>query len=161
MSNIAIPAATLCVTRKLERIASTRHVSRTPKDIQREHYFDFGMCLVLPFVYGVLSIVYQGHRFDIYEGLGCFQPVYLAWHWVALGVVPILAVSVSSLTYSSEYVAVPNFAWYCADTKPPLLVSAGSQMVHHPSTSIHCHLGQLGNEHRQDSLPQDDDLLWP
>lgn len=104
MGNIAIPAGTLCVTRKLESIAATRCVNATAADKRRERYFEFGMCLGLPIIYAILSVVYQGHRYDIYEGMGCLQHVYPSWPWIAFGIVPLLLVCVTSLTYSCECV---------------------------------------------------------
>lgn len=66
MANFAVPAATLCIARKLEGIASTRQVASTGDEVRRRALFDFALCVALPLIFGILTIVYQGHRSDIY-----------------------------------------------------------------------------------------------
>lgn len=66
MANFAVPAATFCIARKLEGIASTRQVTSTGDEVRRRALFDTTMCVGLPLIFGILTIVYQGHRSDIY-----------------------------------------------------------------------------------------------
>lgn len=102
MSALGVPCATWCIAMRLERIASTRQVSRGGGFRKKEVCIDLGLCLLLPLIYAALAIVWQGHRFDIYEGMGCYTASYYSWPWLLLSPLPVIAVSLLSLVFSRK-----------------------------------------------------------
>ena len=102
MMNMAIPCANLCIAKRLESIASTRVVATSDRDRTHRLFFDLGVGIGIPLIYGVISIVNQGHRFDLYEGIGCYPPTYFSWAYIVFGLVPPIIVSLISLVYSCE-----------------------------------------------------------
>lgn len=141
MSGIAVPTAILCIARRLEAIASTRQVSQTKTDIRQRAILEFAMCLGVPVIFGVLSTVYWGHRFDLYEGMGCFSAIYVSWPWVVFNLVPVLLTSVLSLAYSREYnVSTHSLTSHLTTVA---FTSTRTSMVHLPQASVHSSLGEL------------------
>ncbi|KAF4588478.1 a-factor receptor [Pleurotus pulmonarius] len=57
--SVAIPAAALCIYRRLYKIASVQTVALSP------------IGLGIPFTQMALQIIVQGHRYDIWEDVGC------------------------------------------------------------------------------------------
>lgn len=101
MWTIGIPCASLCIARRLERIASTRVVSITSFERRKQLALDVLIALIIPLLYTVISVVYQGHRFDIIEGIGCNPAVYTSWVYMVFGVVPPPVVSLFTIAYSA------------------------------------------------------------
>ncbi|PWN33303.1 fungal pheromone STE3G-protein-coupled receptor [Meira miltonrushii] len=97
---MGVPCASLCVAKKLEAIASTRIVSVSAKEKRRTLIIDLFISIFIPIVYSTLSIVYQGHRFDIIEGIGCNPATYVSWPYILLGIIPPPIISAISLVYS-------------------------------------------------------------
>lgn len=103
-SQIALPAACLCICVHLERLASFTESSIFVTK-QRRIIFDYLMCFALPVIYialrklpqfhglkrgmltpGFSDLLLQPRRFDLYEGFGCrpttfgsVLPVLLFW----------------------------------------------------------------------------------
>ncbi|EIM84303.1 fungal pheromone STE3G-protein-coupled receptor, partial [Stereum hirsutum FP-91666 SS1] len=81
-SAVAIPAASLCINRRLYIIASgtTSSVTTGLRDKQKAILVDMVIGLGIPVVQIVSSFfeIYspQGHRYDIYEDFGCFPAIY-------------------------------------------------------------------------------------
>ncbi|KAI0270658.1 putative fungal pheromone GPCR, STE3-type [Gloeopeniophorella convolvens] len=71
-SSVAIPAASMCISRRLYCIATIRAVTVTRAEKLRNIIIDTFICIVLPFVCVALAYVVQGHRFNIFEDIGCF-----------------------------------------------------------------------------------------
>lgn len=69
---IAIPAACLCIARRLYQIAVVRNVIITKAEIRRSIIIDLAIGLGLPMLGMSLQYISQGHRFDILEDVGCF-----------------------------------------------------------------------------------------
>ncbi|KAI0055983.1 STE3-domain-containing protein [Artomyces pyxidatus] len=83
--SIAIPSASLCITRRLHVIASNMSATLEKR---REAIIDLSIGLGLPFLSMILSYVVQGHRFDILEDVGCWPAAVnttasylLLWSW--------------------------------------------------------------------------------
>ncbi|KAJ3515951.1 hypothetical protein NMY22_g14317 [Coprinellus aureogranulatus] len=74
--SIAIPAASLCINRRLYKIARIQVVSTSDIDKRRAVVVDTLLCVVLPLIYIALQYVVQGHRYDIVEDVGCFPAIY-------------------------------------------------------------------------------------
>lgn len=87
-TNLAVPAALLCIARQLEHLSSTRTLSSHPTVVRNHLILDIFMCYVLPIIYillrafmflliffltffRLLDLVVQNHRFDLTEGIGC------------------------------------------------------------------------------------------
>ncbi|KAG5650197.1 hypothetical protein H0H81_000357, partial [Sphagnurus paluster] len=79
-TSLALPAASLCINRRLYHIATIRKVTTTFAD-------------------GADYIV-QGHRFDIFEDMGCMPFTYNTPLAYVLVQAPILAVGLTSATYA-------------------------------------------------------------
>ncbi|KAJ3782798.1 pheromone receptor [Lentinula aff. detonsa] len=107
-AGVGIPASTLCITRRLYRIISTRTVSITRDDKKRLIYEDLAIAVGLPLLVMLLHIIVQPHRFDILEEYGCSLPTYntlpsyfLYYMWpILIGLVSFLY---SSLTLRTFY----------------------------------------------------------
>ncbi|TFK96426.1 pheromone A receptor-domain-containing protein [Pterulicium gracile] len=75
-SAIGIPAASLCIVRRLYNIASVQRASVTRADKRRQVIVDTCISLLFPIVATGLQIIVQGHRYDIWEGVGCVPAMY-------------------------------------------------------------------------------------
>ncbi|KAI0053492.1 fungal pheromone STE3G-protein-coupled receptor [Auriscalpium vulgare] len=95
-SNVALPAACLCLCIHLERIASVRQVSIDRKMKQRWFVFDILMCWGLPIIYMALHYVVQGHRFDIVEDFGCRPTTYVSVAAIFLVFLPPMILSMAT-----------------------------------------------------------------
>lgn len=93
--SIGIPAASLCINRRLYYIASLKSTSLTRSEKRRGIMIDLAIGLGLPLLELPLAYVNQGHRFDIYEQVGCMPDTYgtpmalmLMWIWpIVIGLV--------------------------------------------------------------------------
>nr|CAA71963.1 pheromone receptor [Coprinopsis cinerea] len=74
--SIGIPAATLCISRRLYALTSVSTVSVTRADKRRMVIVDLCISFGIPAIIMVLHYVVQGHRFDILEDVGCYPVVY-------------------------------------------------------------------------------------
>jgi len=70
--NVAIPAASLCINRRLYHIAMVKTVTRTRAEKRRAIMVDLSIGLGIPIVQMILQYVVQGHRFNIFEDIGCY-----------------------------------------------------------------------------------------
>jgi pheromone a factor receptor len=119
-SSVAIPAASLCINRRLYQIASVQSVTKTRAERRRDVIIDLAIGVGLPILGMILrechrtdsseivadlrsDTVVQSYRFIIIEEVGCFPftwntplayPLYLAWP-VIIGLV--------SASYCSTY----------------------------------------------------------
>ncbi|KAF8629344.1 hypothetical protein AX15_003495 [Amanita polypyramis BW_CC] len=74
---IALPASCLCIMRKSEFFASSRpfpSMSRARTWI----IIDLVSCVVVPILYMLMHLFFQGHRFDLLQDYGCSASVYPA-----------------------------------------------------------------------------------
>ncbi|KAJ8507749.1 hypothetical protein ONZ45_g9918 [Pleurotus djamor] len=72
----AIPAASLCINRRLYHIACVQTVTVTKAEKRRAIMVDLAIGLGLPILGMILQYIPQGHRFDIFERLGCYPFTY-------------------------------------------------------------------------------------
>ncbi|KAF7291077.1 Pheromone receptor [Mycena kentingensis (nom. inval.)] len=70
-TSVGIPAASLCINRRLYQIARVQAVSITAQEKRRAILVDALICVVFPLVFIAMQYVVQGHRFNIYEQAGC------------------------------------------------------------------------------------------
>ncbi|KAI0632778.1 pheromone A receptor-domain-containing protein [Trametes polyzona] len=73
---VAIPAASLCINRRLYKIASVRTVALTRADKRQAVIGDICIGLGLPLLAVIMCNAMLGHRFDIYEDIGCQPAIY-------------------------------------------------------------------------------------
>ncbi|KAL4061959.1 pheromone A receptor-domain-containing protein [Scleroderma yunnanense] len=75
-TSVAIPAASLCINRRLYKIARVHAVTITRAEKRRAILVDTLICVLFPLIFIALQYVNQGHRFDIYEDVGCYPFIY-------------------------------------------------------------------------------------
>ncbi|TDL19570.1 fungal pheromone STE3G-protein-coupled receptor [Rickenella mellea] len=76
---VAIPACSLCIQRRLYGITSTRAVTSNKQEKIKNVCIDLSICLGFPLFIMALAYISQGHRYDIYEDVGCFYAIYDVW----------------------------------------------------------------------------------
>ncbi|KAI9057578.1 B mating type pheromone receptor [Trametes sanguinea] len=100
-ASVALPAATMCVCRNLELVASGRIARLTRDDKRRKIAFDLAMCFGLPALVMALHYIVQGHRFDILEFVGCLPATYYSIPAVFIIWFPPLLLSVLTSVYAA------------------------------------------------------------
>ncbi|WFD41994.1 a-factor receptor [Malassezia psittaci] len=100
MVTMGIPCAMFCIAQKLEAIASMRDVSRDASKSFQKKLYEAAICCALPLAYSILTILSQGHRFNIIEGQGCSPAIYLSPVSIVIDYGMPLFMSVLSLIYS-------------------------------------------------------------
>ncbi|KAF5321186.1 hypothetical protein D9619_001396 [Psilocybe cf. subviscida] len=74
--SVAIPAASLCINHRLYAIAAVRSVTRTKAEKRRAIMVDLAIGLGLPLIAVALQYIVQGHRYNIFEEVGCYPFTY-------------------------------------------------------------------------------------
>ncbi|KAJ7661859.1 pheromone A receptor-domain-containing protein [Mycena rosella] len=75
-ASVGLPAASLCINRRLYHIASVRDVVVTAAEKRRAVLIDSLICGLFPAVYVAAQYIVQGHRFDIFEDIGCYPALF-------------------------------------------------------------------------------------
>ncbi|OAX32935.1 STE3-domain-containing protein [Rhizopogon vinicolor AM-OR11-026] len=75
-ASVGIPAASMCINRRLYYIAKVHAVTVTKAEKRRAILVDTLICVVFPLMFLALQYVVQGHRFDIFEDVGCYPFIY-------------------------------------------------------------------------------------
>nr|AAQ96347.1 pheromone receptor Rcb3 B5 [Coprinopsis cinerea] len=70
--SVAIPAASLCINRRLYKIASCQTVSLSRGHKRRAVMIDLAIGLGIPLLQMPLQFIVQGHRYDIFQDVGCY-----------------------------------------------------------------------------------------
>ncbi|KAJ3832839.1 pheromone receptor [Lentinula raphanica] len=90
-TTVALPAASFCIVRRLYGIAAIRSASISYAQKRRAVIIDSLICGLWPLVYVALQYIVQGHRFNIYEDIGCMPALYntiptyfITFSWVLL-----------------------------------------------------------------------------
>lgn len=101
--NSGLAAASLCINRRLAGIASARSVLVDRKQKRRSVVVDLIIGVGIPVAVMAASYVFQPHRFDIMEGVGC-EPVL----WSCIGMVlliqlPPIALNLVSAAYGGKF----------------------------------------------------------
>ncbi|KAF9459379.1 pheromone receptor [Collybia nuda] len=99
-ASMAIPAASLCINRRLYRISRLTTVKITKAEKLRDIGVDLAIALGVPILFIILSYIPQGHRFDIYEDLGCVPVSYMTPVQLALVQLPPVAIGFITAIYS-------------------------------------------------------------
>ncbi|KAJ7080047.1 GPCR fungal pheromone mating factor [Mycena epipterygia] len=72
---VGLPAASLCINRRLYHIASVRAVVITPAE-HRVLLIDSLICGLFPLLYVAVQYIVQGHHFNVFEGIRCYPDFY-------------------------------------------------------------------------------------
>jgi pheromone a factor receptor len=96
---VAIPACSLAINRRLYKAVS---VSATTilDNKRRDAIIDLAICVGIPLVQIGIYIVNQGHRFDVYEELGCMSALYVTWPAIFMALTWPLAIGCGSAIYT-------------------------------------------------------------
>ncbi|TFK62094.1 STE3-domain-containing protein [Pluteus cervinus] len=98
--SVAVPAASLCINRRLYHIASIRTVTTSKADKRRSIMVDLAIGLGIPIVEMILQYIPQGHRFNIYEDVGCWPFTYGTTVAVGLVLLPPILIGLVSGVYA-------------------------------------------------------------
>ncbi|KAH6890840.1 pheromone B alpha 1 receptor [Coprinopsis sp. MPI-PUGE-AT-0042] len=97
--NWAVPAASLCINRRLYHIASVQSVTISKAEKRRAIMVDLGIGLGLPILGMILQYIPQGHRFNIWGDIGCFPYTYYTPVAIVLVSLPPIIIGLVSLVY--------------------------------------------------------------
>ncbi|KAK0460305.1 pheromone A receptor-domain-containing protein [Armillaria novae-zelandiae] len=75
-ASVGIPASSLCINRRLYHIANVQAVTITIGDKRRAILIDTLICVAFPIMFIALQYVVQGHRYNIFEDVGCYPALY-------------------------------------------------------------------------------------
>ncbi|KAJ6476698.1 Rcb2.42 [Mycena vitilis] len=114
----ALPACCLSLALQLWRVASTSHTTNKKTVL----IVDIGLCWVFPILVMVLHYIYQGHRFDIIEDIGCRPTTYISIPAIILFYAPVALVVVltfifSALAFRAFYIRRRTFTTFLQDKK--------------------------------------------
>ncbi|KAG1751799.1 pheromone A receptor-domain-containing protein [Suillus lakei] len=73
---VAIPAASLCINRRLYKIATINLAHPTKAHRRRTVVVDLAIALGIPILQMALQFIVEGHRFNIFEEIGCYPYTY-------------------------------------------------------------------------------------
>jgi len=75
-TSVAIPACSLCINRRLYYIASVSSVTKTKSQKRRDIMTDLAIGVGIPVLEMILQYIVQGHRFNIFEEIGCYPATF-------------------------------------------------------------------------------------
>ncbi|KAF9522216.1 STE3-like pheromone receptor [Crepidotus variabilis] len=100
-ASIGIPAAVLCISRRIYVLMSLNASSMTQREKRRMIILDVLICVGLPVVIMILHYIVQDHRFDILQDIGCYTVIYnTPLAYILVLVWPVI-LGLISLVYSS------------------------------------------------------------
>ncbi|WFD18225.1 a-factor receptor [Malassezia caprae] len=100
MASFSLPCSSLLISSKLYDIASLKYSKKTTEEKRRQLILELFCITVLPIIYSLLTLVSQGHRFNIVYGRGCEPAVYFSSVSIVIDYgIPVL-ICISSLIYS-------------------------------------------------------------
>ncbi|KAI0698259.1 GPCR fungal pheromone mating factor [Cytidiella melzeri] len=74
-TSVALPASSLCILRRLHKII-TAPTLMTSTTRRKDAIIDLSIGVGIPLIQLVMQYVVSGHRFDIFEGAGCYPFTY-------------------------------------------------------------------------------------
>ncbi|KAJ6550811.1 pheromone A receptor-domain-containing protein [Mycena vulgaris] len=120
-ASVGIPAASLCINRRLYQIASVKTVSITPAEKRRAAVIDALLCVLFPLVYVALQYIVQDHRFIVYEQIGCYPALYNSIPMYLLSMIwpPLLGLASSAYGALALRAFLPRRAAFTQFLSPP------------------------------------------
>jgi pheromone a factor receptor len=125
--SVAIPAASLCINRRLYNIASIRSVTFTKEDRRRAILIDLAIGVGIPVLVMTLQYIVQGHRFDIIEDVGCRPFTFNTPLAYPLVIFPPLVIGLISGVYSVLIIR----AFYIRSVEIKAVMSTNSSITFH------------------------------
>ncbi|KIJ22555.1 hypothetical protein M422DRAFT_40025 [Sphaerobolus stellatus SS14] len=105
-----VPAASMCNLRVLERVtAPSRRRPNKSLNTRKERMIEVFLCIIFPLVFVALHYIVEGHRFDIYEVVGCRATYVLNWYALVLIWITPLLLALLSCTYAG--LILRNLIW--------------------------------------------------
>ncbi|GAA5968224.1 hypothetical protein JCM21900_001131 [Sporobolomyces salmonicolor] len=98
--DVGVPAAILCITRQLEAIAAARQAHFSAKDRRRRCLVDLAIGLGIPVLVMILHTIVQGHRYDIYQRVGCVSTMYWSLPTIFLVVIWPIVLLLAAAVYA-------------------------------------------------------------
>lgn len=105
---VAIPAASLCINRRLYYIARAKSVTHSKAEKRRGVMVDLAIGIGIPVAEMILAYTTQGHRYDIYEDIGCFPNIYSTWVAVLVVYLAPIVIGLVSLVYCTLSIKALN-----------------------------------------------------
>ena len=152
----AIPAASLCINRRLYRIACIRVVAATKADKRRAIMVDLAIGVGLPVLVMILRMllyflsqpytfpdedfadyIIQGHRFNIFEDVGCFPATYYTWPIYPILYLPPIIIGL----FSGTYATLTIIAFYKNSSQFNALMSTNSNITSNRFIRLMCLAG--------------------
>jgi pheromone a factor receptor len=96
--------------RRLEAVASTRRIALSHAERVRRIGLEIFVCFGLPCLQLVLRYVTQGHRYDIFEHIGCQIPSYVSWPHIVIQYIFPLVLAAGAAIYAGELLSMSNDA---------------------------------------------------
>jgi len=125
--SVGIPAASLCINRRLYTIASIRSVTFTKDDRRRDILIDLAIGVGIPVLVMTLQYIVQGHRFDIIEDVGCRPFTYNTPLAYPLVIFPPLVIGLISGVYSALIIR----AFYLRSVEIKAVMSTNNTITFH------------------------------
>ncbi|KAM6493088.1 Pheromone A receptor domain containing protein [Amanita muscaria] len=98
-TTVAIPAASLCINRRLYHIACVKSVTHSRAEKRRAVMVDLAIGIGIPIAEMILQYITQGHRYDIFEDIGCVPFTYNTLVAVFLVYLPPIVIGIVSAVY--------------------------------------------------------------
>lgn len=100
---VGLGSSSLAQMWRLHSIASTKRVrGYSAAERWRRRAFDVTLCFGFPALQVLLYWVIQGHRYDLFEGIGCWRPAYISWPEVVIMVIWPTLIACASGVFASE-----------------------------------------------------------
>ncbi|KAJ7251228.1 pheromone A receptor-domain-containing protein [Mycena rebaudengoi] len=75
-TSVGMPSSSFCINRCLYNIANIRTISVSKAEKRRSVVIDSLICGLFPIVYTALQYIVHGHRYNIFEDIGCYPDLY-------------------------------------------------------------------------------------
>ncbi|KIY48905.1 pheromone receptor [Fistulina hepatica ATCC 64428] len=75
-ASVGIPASSFCIVRRLYLISTLKPIATTRPEKRRAVFVDSLFCVLFPVIYIAMQYIVQGHRYNIFEDIGCYPAIY-------------------------------------------------------------------------------------
>ncbi|KAF8486997.1 STE3-domain-containing protein [Russula ochroleuca] len=103
---VGLPASLLVINRRLYKIASKTAPISTVAEKRRAVCVDLVIGLLIPFLQMILEIIVEGHRFDIFEEIGCYPDIYNVTLAYPITIIWPTVISIITVVYCSLNICI-------------------------------------------------------